>query len=307
MTITEQVLRIDVRGGVLYSLEKQVAMIRVSGFRTEIRIARPEANGLRDAPLTLLVENVRGYEVEIAQRGGQLENLIRSSTAVMFDVTGFADQTISICYPAQADEFDFFCFGDTHGVFRYLREIISAANARHPLFVMANGDMTHSGRLADYSAFADLIGQADMPFFTAIGNHDKRTWGSRKTYRTLLAPLDYAFDVHQTRFIIIDSSRKRGLSRPQYVWLERELRAAAGKRIFVFLHRPPICPKYNYLAFSMTANANHFMRLMETYRVEMVFGSHVHVLTGMSAISSRAAAAGRYGNRRTCIIICTSS
>ncbi len=269
---------VNVRGGFLRSLENGVAIVRVLGFETHIKIFQP-LSCRHQIPLTILVENVRGYEIEILQQGGILYNIIRSNTSIMFDVKGGAVQKISITYPYYSEEFDFLFFGDTHGVFDNLRQIIETANTLEPLFIMSNGDMTHNGRLEDYHVLADILGESNVPFFTSIGNHDKRARGSRAIYRKMLAPFYYSFGVHNIRFIVLDSSRKRGLQKFQYLWLERELQLAKGKRIFVFLHRPPICPKYNYLSFSATTNVKRFLTMMEVYQVEMVFCSHIHVLT----------------------------
>jgi hypothetical protein len=133
--------------------------------------------------------------------------------------------------------------------------------------------------LEDYHILTDVLNQSSVPVFSAIGNHDKRARGGRATYRRMLAPFYYSFSVGKTTFIVLDSSRKRGLQKFQYKWLERELQLAKDQRIFVFLHRPPVCPKYNYLAFSASSNAWRFLSLMERYNVEAVFGSHIHVFS----------------------------
>lgn len=271
---------ISVRGGFLKSFEQHVAVIRMLGFQTQIKIFYSGISGeTPPSPLTILLENVRGKDVQISQQGGKLHNVIRSQTSVMFEVFGRNVQKISAVSSRADEEFDFVFFGDVHGVFKNLKQIIHAANALDPLFIMANGDMTHSGRLEDYHNLLDLVGQSEVPFFTSIGNHDRRVLGGRATYRNMLAPMYYSFSIKNTRFIVLDSSRKRGLQKFQYRWLERELQLAKYQRIFVFLHRPPICPKYNYLAFSSTPNARKFLTLMEQYQVEMVFGSHIHVFT----------------------------
>ncbi len=270
---------ISVKGGFLRSLEKHVAVIRALGFETRITFFQPlSSESPWKGPLTLLIENIRGKEVEVQFSNGDIDKLIRSHTSLMFEVRDPASQRIRVSYPQKSDEFDFFLCGDVHGVFEHLEQIIETANEEQPLFLMSNGDMTHSGRLHDYHALSDLLGKARIPVFTSLGNHDKRARGGRKTYRRMLAPFYYAFDVQNVRCIVLDSSRKRGLPRFQYRWLERELQLAQGRRIFVMLHRPPICPKYNYLSFSVTANAKRFLSLMEAYQVEMVFASHVHVL-----------------------------
>ncbi|GAK61736.1 metallophosphoesterase [Candidatus Vecturithrix granuli] len=271
---------ISVRGGFLKSFEHHVAVIRALGFQTQIKIFHSVSSGKSFLmPLTILLENVRGDEVQISHQGGTLCNVIRSQTSMMFDVYGADIQKIHVVYPYQREEFDFVFFGDVHGVFNNLEQIIQTTNTLDPLFVMANGDMTHSGRLEDYHNLLDIIGQSEVPFFTSIGNHDRRVLGGRAAYRNLLAPMYYSFSVNNTTCIVLDSSRKRGLQRFQYKWLERELQLAKHQRILVFLHRPPICPKYNYLAFSSTPNARRFMTLMERHQVEMVFGSHIHVFT----------------------------
>jgi 3',5'-cyclic-AMP phosphodiesterase len=269
---------ITVRGGFLRSLENRVAVIRGLGFETQIKIFQPDLDQ-HYLPITLLVENVRGYAVEVNCQGGVLANLIRAQTSVMFDVPGEAFLKICVRYSCSSEEFDFLFVGDIHGVFENLQQIITMANVLDPLFIMSNGDMTHSGRLEDYHTFADLLSTSQVPVFTALGNHDKRTRGGRATYRRLLAPFYYSFEVGNTKFIVLDSSRKRGLQKFQYAWLERELQFSQGKRIFVFLHRPPVCPKYNYLSFSSPKNIKRFLTLMEMYQVEMVFSSHIHVLS----------------------------
>ncbi|GAK50535.1 metallophosphoesterase [Candidatus Moduliflexus flocculans] len=271
---------LTIRGGFLRSFEKNVAVIRAIGFNIELTIFRPSSTQY-DEPLTLFFENIRGQEVEITSPDGKIENMLRSETDVLCDVTGLRTQKIFLSSSRASEEFDFLFIGDVHGMFHHFESVIESANQLDPLFIMANGDMTHSGRLEDFHAFADVANKATVPVFTSLGNHDKRAKGGRATYRDLLAPFYYSFSVNHSTFIVLDSSRKRGLQKFQYKWLERELQVARqkGDRIFVFLHRPPVCPKYNYLAFSASANAHRFLALMERYRVEIVFGSHIHVFT----------------------------
>jgi len=269
---------VNVQGGFLRSLEKNVAVIRALGFDISIKIFRPSAKEYH-TPLTLLIENVRGDELEIEHHNGYVQNVLRSKGSLMCDVVGPHIQTLHCRQPHQTEEFDFIFFGDVHGMFHHLREIIRDANELDPQFLMSNGDMTHGGRLEDYHLLSDVFSRSNVPVFSSIGNHDKRARGGRASYRSLLAPFYYAFSFGNTKFIILDSSRKRGLQKFQYKWLERELQLAKGMRIFVFLHRPPVCPKYNYLAFSASSNSWRFLALMEQYNVEVVFGSHVHVFS----------------------------
>ena len=203
---------ISVRGGFLRSLENNVAIIHALGFETHIKIFRSSSRQYQTS-LTLLVENVRGREVSLNHHSGVLQHVIRSKTSIMFDVTGCSVQKIDITYPHQSEEFDFMFLGDIHGVFGNLQQIIQTSNTLDPLFIMLNGDMTHSGRLEDYHILSDMISHSHVPFFTSIGNHDKRARGGRATYRKMLAPFYYSFSVKNTKFIVLDSSRKRGLQK----------------------------------------------------------------------------------------------
>ena len=85
---------VNVRGGFLRSLENNVAIVRGLGFETHIKIFQPVSR-CHQIPLTVLVENVRGHEVEITQYGGVLYNTIRSNTSVIFDIKGDPVQKIS--------------------------------------------------------------------------------------------------------------------------------------------------------------------------------------------------------------------
>ncbi len=270
---------IRVKGGFLKSLEKHVAVIRAFGFETQVDVFQSAAASALAVPLTVLIENVRGQEVTITHQNGTVRHVIRSESSILFELTDCSRQTLTIKYSHPTNAFDFFFLGDVHGMFHHLREVIQAGNTLDPLFIMSNGDMTHSGHLEDYHRLSDLLGTSHVPVFTSIGNHDKRARGGRANYRKLLSPLYYSFAMRDTKFIVLDSSRKRGLQKFQYAWLEQELQQAKGMRTFVFLHRPPVCPKYNYLAFSASSNAWKFLALMEQYHVEMVLASHIHVFT----------------------------
>ncbi len=98
---------ISVRGGFLRSLENNVAVIRALGFQTQIKIFQLSSGRRWHPPLTILVENVCGTEVRVHQQGGTLDNLIRSNTSVIFDLTGPGFQQVRITYPYQSEEFDF--------------------------------------------------------------------------------------------------------------------------------------------------------------------------------------------------------
>ncbi len=274
-SLPETVSGLAVQGGFVRSLEHQVAIVRSLGFQLCITVDH-SARGTPSGPLTVLVENVRGQMLEMTSSSGDVFNVIRSDNSLLFDCAGYGSQCIRLCAPLSAEEFDFFFLGDLHGVFHHFQQIVAAANTQKPLFIMVNGDLTHGGTLRDYHRFADLLGTSQVPCFTSIGNHDRRTFGSRAIYRKMFAPMYYGFDVGPTRFLVLDSSRKRGLQRIQYRWLERELQQAGQKRVFVALHRPPVCPKYNYLSFSASTNVRRFLRLMRVYGVELVLGSHVH-------------------------------
>lgn len=270
-----QDVQIDVVGGFVKSIGEKNVVIRALGFEISVRIVSIKQAYFE--PISIQVENVVGYQVQVLEKNQPVNSVERRSRSISFQVIPGIKKEVLIKTDLIEEDIRFIIFGDNHVVLSNLQRIVETANQNRVHFVMANGDLVHSGRLEEYYEILNELNQLEMPFFTSIGNHDKRVRNGRKNYKSFFGPFYYAFDCKQTHFIVLDSSRKRGLDRFQYRWLERELEVSQGKRIIVFLHRPAFCPGYGYACFSDPFNTRKFIDLMERYHVEAVFGSHIHI------------------------------
>ena len=193
-----------------------------------------------------------------------------------------------------------------------LRQIIQQVNGEDPVFVIDNGDLVFSGKSNQYRLFDQMLSKISTTVCTAPGNHDIRGNG-RDTYNMLYGPAYYSFDFADSHFVFLDSSpgwvEKQAISDEQYSWLERDLKKAQGKRIFVITHIPPQDPRSDITAneipnyvnevkstgnwleqklnnyseskgmdhgFQDPKEAEKFEKIMSTYHVDTVYLSHIH-------------------------------
>jgi len=129
----------------------------------------------------------------------------------------------------------------------------------------------------------------------------------------LYGPTYYSFDFADSHFVFLDSSpgwsEKKAISDEQYIWLEKDLKKAQEKRIFVITHIPPQDPRSGVTAneipnyvnevksdgnwleqklnnYSVSKSMDHgfqnpqesvkFENLMTMYHVDTVYLSHIH-------------------------------
>lgn len=171
------------------------------------------------------------------------------------------------------DGFYFVVVGDTRDgdeVFRYFMGLAERMNAA---FVMDVGDIVHSGTGEEYEQRLDIIESFDVPYVTAIGNHERHAPGGLDRYRKIFGELDYYFDYGGVRFVSVDNcSVKYEIRDEQLEWLDEVLDTDLIK--FVFMHAPPETWLWDDSNFSQ--NAARFMETVEKHGVRKVFAGHKH-------------------------------
>ena len=179
------------------------------------------------------------------------------------------------------------------------RAVMHAVNRAKPEFVLHLGDIVHPtpGHPAYGDAarvFHELAGLLDSPLHLTPGNHDvgdkPGDWlpvpSVNDAYLALYAQhfgANYhAFDAHGCHFVVIDAQVvNSGLASEaaQRAWLEADLEASRGKRIFLCTHYP--------LYVLEPGEGSHYdnidepgrswlLGLIERHGVEAVFAGHVH-------------------------------
>lgn len=214
--------------------------------------------------------------------------------------------------PDNAENSSYVVLGDSRDGYDTFAQIISQVDSLNPIFVIDNGDLVFSGKPNQYRVFDRKISAFSATLCTTPGNHDIRGSG-REMYTKLYGPGYYSFDFGNNHFAFLDSSpgwsQKQAISDEQYAWLERDLKKAQGKRIYVITHIPPEDPRSgtspneipyytdkvnegNGLfeqkldqysenknmrhGFQDKKEAEYFESLMAEYKVDTVYLSHIH-------------------------------
>ena len=179
------------------------------------------------------------------------------------------------------------------------RWIVAALNRTRPSFVLHVGDIVHpSPQHPAYGAaagkFHELFGALACPLHLAPGNHDigdkPGDWlpvpsvneAFLALYRQHFGRNFFSFDSDGCHFVVIDAQIiHSGLAceAEQRQWLEADLAANGGRRIFVGLHYPPFVHEPdepgNYDNLDEPGRS-WLLGLFARHRVEAVFAGHVH-------------------------------
>jgi len=174
--------------------------------------------------------------------------------------------------PENVKSLSFAIIGDTH-TYRRPKDIVGRLFDESPRFILHVGDYGSrvvSGLLKPYAPV-----MRRYPMYLARGNHD-----SVKKHRQFVAmpgpgkDLYYSFRWGHARFIAVDTNDRKGLKKggEQHEWLENELKKAKEKWKFVFQHHPI----YSAWGGKMNPKLDDERRLLEKYKVQVVFQGHMH-------------------------------
>lgn len=165
-------------------------------------------------------------------------------------------------------------------------------------FFVNMGDITDNGQA--YFQWRAWFDNADVltshiPFAPVLGNHEAYSmdwkFAEPYTYKALFAvpyggPKDqnrmaYSFDYGDVHYVSLNTDYEElngwrpTMMQDEADWLDKDLAAAkkAGKRLVVFMHRPPWDSPYNG---TLDVNGKYFMPLFDKYDVPLVFTAHEH-------------------------------
>jgi len=177
----------------------------------------------------------------------------------------------------------FLRFGDRSDA---LARCIKKVNAAGPDLVIATGDLTHTGELAEYHRLRELIAELRPPVYLLPGNHDDRqalrTAFSDHAYLFKTSPqIDYTIDAGPVRIIAIDSTEPQRtggyLDEPRISWLRQRLEETQAHPTIVALHHPPfesgVWPMDSY-GFNNVAALEELLK--QYAHVQRIVAGHVH-------------------------------
>lgn len=179
------------------------------------------------------------------------------------------------------------------------RYVLNAINEVAPDFAIHMGDLVHPVPVmaiyADAAArFHEQVADLDCPLHVMPGNHDVGDkpikWGpaeivsdeSLALWEKHFGPHFHGFEHGGCRFLLLNAQIiNSGLEAEtaQRDWLEQELAAADGQRVFIFIHYPPFVfspDELEYYDNIAEPGRSWLLGLFEKHRVEAVFSGHVH-------------------------------
>ena len=174
-----------------------------------------------------------------------------------------------------------------------LQFAIATANRLHPAFVVITGDLVNKpGDPAQIAEYFRVTNELDLniPLHNVAGNHDVGnipTPESLEAYRKVFGKDYYSFRIGDLEGIVLDSSIIQHPEKVmdeevrQRVWLEAELKAAAGRvqRVLIFQHIPwflrDVDEPDQYFNIPHEARSR-YLKIFKDAGVQYVFAGHLH-------------------------------
>ncbi|MDF2632955.1 MAG: metallophosphoesterase, partial [Caproiciproducens sp.] len=276
-------------------------------------IVEMKASNGAENKVSITLENINpDYYAQSIQKGFFPIRSAVNTLAFSFTLKAGEIKKLDPTLTANTESSNYVILGDNRDGYDTFDQIIDQVNALRPAFVIDNGDLVFSGKPNQYRAFDRAICKLSTTLCTSLGNHDIRR-GGREIYTKLYGPGYYSFDFGNSHFAFLDSSpgwlEKQAISEEQYAWLERDLKKAQGRKIFVITHVPPEDPRSGtqpnnisaYIdkvkkeggfieekldAYVENESMNHgfqdksealrFENLMTKYKVNTAYLSHIH-------------------------------
>jgi predicted phosphodiesterase len=157
------------------------------------------------------------------------------------------------------------------------RAAVAAINASPAVLTVIKGDFSSAfteAQLLDAKAIFDGL---SAPYYPVRGNHDRQGEQPADYYRQVFGrdPTWYAFTHAGHRFIVLDSvdpaTGEATIAADEWAWLEAEVAALAGERVFVFLHHPVLG-----MQRLESADGDRLLDLLAGRGVVGVFSGHTH-------------------------------
>lgn len=211
-------------------------------------------------------------------------------------------------------EMNFLVFGDAKHSPR-LADVLKSADELNPQFCLTTADLVNKGAGEQgVKEYKQLDGEAGWffrkyPTWPTLGNHEisgipKSDYESgQRNFADFFGLTDptYSFTYGNAKFIALDWP-KVSQDPEKQKWLEKELKEAQGKHIFIFRHRPFYtvgAKSYNDVEGKSTVTTELFSK----YNVTAVFSGHDHLYyrtkrEGVNYVISAGAGASIYHLKR---------
>jgi Icc protein len=149
-------------------------------------------------------------------------------------------------------------------------------------FCAITGDLAERGEAAAYELLRDRLKHFPLETHLMLGNHDDRA-----NYLSVFGGADEnghvqkAFARNGSHFLFLDTLKgppsSAGLyDAPRRAWLARQLVAAKGKPVYLFMHHPPFDIGHALMDLIKLDDADDFAPLLQGHDVRHIFFGHAH-------------------------------
>ena len=243
-TYSIQNTQVIVYGGFVKGIKNGENNVKSLVIRALSPLPTLKIQGTKSANVSIFIENVNPDFYAKSIEDSKLHMAKVTVNTLQLNIPVSHGKTIKIepvkkNTPNNVNKYQYIILGDNRNGYDTFQKIIQQVNGEEPVFVIDNGDLVFSGKPNQYRLFDKMASKISTTLCMTLGNHDIRGNGYN-TYTMLYGPSYYSFDFADSHFTFLNSvpgwAQKRAISDEQYVWLQKDLKKAQGKRIFVITH-----------------------------------------------------------------------
>lgn len=150
-------------------------------------------------------------------------------------------------------------------------------------FAILTGDLAHTGHPLAYVRLREMLAKLKIPYRLLLGNHDHRE-NFRAAFPDALYDengfVQFSLDTPAGRFVGVDSNvpgaHYGALCDKRFAWLERAVKGAGGKPVYVFLHHPPFHVELKRMDQISLRDGERFGDIVNGATVRHLFFGHLH-------------------------------
>jgi len=167
------------------------------------------------------------------------------------------------------DTLSFAFIGDNHYYYDELIDFVNHINKEDVDFVIHAGDLTDCGTKREYVWFYDIMNKLDIPYFTAVGNHDLS--GDGKTvFNHVFGETNFAFTYNKTKFVFLNTNKLESIEPvPDTIFTQAQVAdtiSSAHNKTVVIAHQ-----------FSAACQAQIYEAIKDLKNIQFVGQGHSHV------------------------------
>ena len=175
--------------------------------------------------------------------------------------------------PGADQSFKIAVISDTHNYYKELEEQIDYINKHRSeyAFVLIGGDLTNLGLLREFETTKKLLQNLNLPYLSAIGNHDLLSNGG-DVFEQMFGADNFSFTYNQTKFIIFNNNNWESSGKvPDLNYVESEMLSSTSTYNILIGHVSPL-DKDRWTE----TDKQEMGTLFRTYDVDYFLNGHDH-------------------------------